>query len=64
MIMSYLYYFVNMKIGNSKKGKVLMALSGGIDSAVSAHLLIKQGYQVEAAFMKNWSKTAGLKISE
>ncbi len=46
------------------KPKVLMALSGGIDSAVSAALLIKQGYQVEAGFMKNWSSTAGLLRSE
>ncbi|MBI5530577.1 MAG: tRNA-specific 2-thiouridylase [Candidatus Doudnabacteria bacterium] len=44
--------------------KVLIALSGGIDSAVSAYLLIKQGYQVEAAFMKNWSSTAGLLKNE
>jgi tRNA-specific 2-thiouridylase len=46
------------------KSRVLIALSGGIDSAVSAYLLIKQGYEVEAAFMKNWSSTAGLLKNE
>jgi tRNA-uridine 2-sulfurtransferase len=44
--------------------KVLIALSGGIDSAVSAWKLIQAGYEVEAAFMKNWSSTAGLKYDE
>lgn len=46
------------------KSRVLMALSGGIDSAVSAQLLLEQGYEVEAAFMKNWSDTTGLKLNE
>jgi tRNA-specific 2-thiouridylase len=44
--------------------KVLIALSGGIDSAVSAVLLLKKGYEVEAAFMKNWSATEGLLSNE
>ena len=38
----------------------MIALSGGIDSAVSAVLLLRAGFQVEAAFMKNWSSTTGL----
>lgn len=41
-----------------------MALSGGIDSAVSAWKLLQEGYEVEAAFMKNWSSTTGLKYDE
>ncbi len=47
-----------------KQAKVLMALSGGIDSAVSAWKLIQAGYKVEAAFMKNYSQTRGLKFDE
>lgn len=47
-----------------KKQRVLIGLSGGVDSAVSAHLLLKAGYEVEGAFMKNWSSTVGLKLAE
>jgi tRNA-specific 2-thiouridylase len=39
------------------KQKVLLALSGGVDSAVAALLLQKQGYQVQAIFLKCFSDT-------
>ena len=40
--------------------RILVALSGGVDSAAAAALLTEQGHEVVAAYMKNWVNEEGI----
>lgn len=42
------------------KQKVIIGLSGGVDSSVAAWMLKEQGYDVEGLFMRNWHDSTGL----
>ena len=46
------------------KEKIIVGMSGGVDSAVASAILKKEGYEVEGLFMKNWEEDSEFCHSE
>lgn len=43
-------------MNHNRNRKVIIGMSGGVDSSVAAFKLLESGYQVEGLFMKNWEE--------
>ena len=51
---------VGINFPSSTVARILVGLSGGVDSSVAAALLVEQGHEVVGAYMKNWVNDEGI----
>ncbi len=51
--------FINIKTREKMKKKVMVGMSGGIDSSVTAYMLQEEGYEVEGVYLKLHNRTDG-----
>src|SRR4030065_368973 len=50
---------LNSTTGNELPARVVVAMSGGVDSSVAAALLVSQGYEVIGMMLRLWSEPGG-----
>jgi tRNA-specific 2-thiouridylase len=48
--------YVDMNVPGRNSSKIMVAMSGGVDSSASALLLREQGHEIAGMFMKNWEE--------